>query len=122
MLETVRNLVRELGDVPLIGFAGAPFTVASYLVEGRPSRTYEHTKALMHTDPELWFALLDRLADLALASLQQPGRRRRVGRPAVRLVGRRAVARATTSATCCRASRRCSRASPTSACPASTSA
>ena len=70
VLETVRNLVRELGDVPLIGFAGAPFTVASYLVEGRPSRTYEKTKALMYTDPELWFALLDRLADLALASLQ----------------------------------------------------
>ncbi|MCU1369747.1 MAG: uroporphyrinogen decarboxylase [Ilumatobacteraceae bacterium] len=70
VLETVRNLVRELGDVPLIGFAGAPFTVASYLVEGRPSRTYEHTKALMYTEPELWFALLDRLADLALASLR----------------------------------------------------
>jgi uroporphyrinogen decarboxylase len=70
VLETVRNLVRELGDVPLIGFAGAPFTVASYLVEGRPSRTYENTKRLMYTDPELWFALLDRLADLALASLQ----------------------------------------------------
>ena len=70
VLETVRNLVRELGDVPLIGFAGAPFTVASYLVEGRPSRTYEKTKRLMYTDPELWFALLDRLADLALAWLQ----------------------------------------------------
>ena len=70
VLETVRNLVRELGDVPLIGFAGAPFTVASYLVEGRPSRTYERTKALMYTDPDLWFALLDRLADLALASLR----------------------------------------------------
>jgi uroporphyrinogen decarboxylase len=70
VLETVRNLVRELGEVPLIGFAGAPFTVASYLVEGRPSRTYEHTKRLMYTDPDLWFALLDRLADLALVSLQ----------------------------------------------------
>jgi uroporphyrinogen decarboxylase len=69
VLETVRNLVRELGDVPLIGFAGAPFTVASYLIEGRPSRTYERTKALMYTYPGLWFALLDRLADLALASL-----------------------------------------------------
>jgi uroporphyrinogen decarboxylase len=39
------------------------------LVEGRPSRTYEHTKALMYTEPDLWFALLDRLADLAIASL-----------------------------------------------------
>ena len=70
VLETVRNLVAELGDTPLIGFAGAPFTVASYLLEGRPSRTYEHTKALMYSDPDLWFALLDRLADLALASLR----------------------------------------------------
>ncbi|MCU1353274.1 MAG: uroporphyrinogen decarboxylase [Acidimicrobiales bacterium] len=70
VLETVRNLVHELGDVPLIGFAGAPFTVASYLVEGRPSRTYARTKALMYGDPELWAALLDRLADLALASLR----------------------------------------------------
>ena len=50
--ETVRNLVAEL-DVPLIGFAGAPFTVASYLIEGGPSRTYGKTKALMHGDPTL---------------------------------------------------------------------
>lgn len=68
VIETVRNLVREL-PVPLIGFAGAPFTVASYLVEGRPSRTYAKTKALMHGDPDLWFALMDRLADLAIAFL-----------------------------------------------------
>lgn len=70
VLETVRNLVAELGDVPLIGFAGAPFTVASYLVEGGPSRTYEKTKRLLYGDPDLWAALLDRLADLALASLR----------------------------------------------------
>jgi uroporphyrinogen decarboxylase len=70
VLETIRNLVRELGEVPLIGFAGAPFTVASYLVEGRPSRTYTRTKALMHGDPDLWFRLVDRLADLAVASLR----------------------------------------------------
>ena len=70
VLETVRNLVTELGDVPLIGFAGAPFTVASYLVEGAPTRTWTRTKALMHTDPELWDALVDRLADQALASLR----------------------------------------------------
>ncbi len=68
VLETVRLLVKEL-DVPLIGFAGAPFTVASYLIEGRPSRTYAKTKALMHTDPRLWHSLMDRLADLAIASL-----------------------------------------------------
>ncbi len=70
VVETVRNLVSELGDVPLIGFAGAPFTVASYLIEGRPSRTYARTKALMLGEPDLWAALLDRLADLAVASLR----------------------------------------------------
>jgi len=70
VLETIRNLVSELGDTPLIGFAGAPFTVASYLVEGRPSRTYEKTKALMLGDPDLWARLLDRLADMAIVSLR----------------------------------------------------
>ena len=70
VLDTVRGLVEELGDVPLIGFAGAPFTVASYLVEGRPSRTYALTKALMLGDPDLWHELADRLADLAVTSLR----------------------------------------------------
>ncbi len=69
VLETVRNLVGAL-DVPLIAFAGAPFTVASYLIEGRPSRTYALTKRLMYEDEPLWFALADRLADLAIDSLR----------------------------------------------------
>jgi uroporphyrinogen decarboxylase len=69
VIEAVRFLTREL-SVPLIGFAGAPFTVASYLVEGGPSRDYAKTKTLMRTDPDLWRALLDRLADLAIASLR----------------------------------------------------
>ncbi|MDE0699261.1 MAG: uroporphyrinogen decarboxylase [Acidimicrobiaceae bacterium] len=68
VLETVRQLVGEL-DVPLIGFAGAPFTVASYLIEGRPSRDYLNTKSLMLNDEHLWHSLMDRLADLAVASL-----------------------------------------------------
>jgi uroporphyrinogen decarboxylase len=68
--ETVRSLVGQLGDVPLIGFAGAPFTVASYLVEGGPSRTLGRTKALMLGDPDLWARLVDRLADMAVASLR----------------------------------------------------
>jgi uroporphyrinogen decarboxylase len=71
VLETVDILVKELpADVPLIGFAGLPFTVASYLVEGKPSRTYGLTKALMLGEPALWATLLDRLADLAIASVR----------------------------------------------------
>ena len=69
VLETVRIVVAESG-VPLIGFAGAPFTLASYLVEGGPSRTFSRTKALMHSDPELWHQIVDRLADIALATLR----------------------------------------------------
>jgi uroporphyrinogen decarboxylase len=68
VLETVRILAGELA-VPLIAFAGAPFTVASYLIEGRPSRTYARTKALMAGDPVLFGALLDRLAHLAADSI-----------------------------------------------------
>ena len=68
VIETVRRAVDAL-DVPLIGFAGAPFTVASYLVEGGPSRHHERTKALMVGDEVLWHDLMDRLADLAIASL-----------------------------------------------------
>jgi uroporphyrinogen decarboxylase len=66
----VRACVAELGATPLIGFAGAPFTLASYLVEGGPSRNHERTKALMYGDPELWHALLGRLAALAGAFLR----------------------------------------------------
>ena len=69
VLETVRQLVAEL-DRPLIGFAGAPFTVASYLIEGRPSRDYVNTKAMMFAAEPLWHALCDRLADMAITSLR----------------------------------------------------
>jgi uroporphyrinogen decarboxylase len=68
MVEAVRILAREL-DVPLIGFAGAPFTIASYFVEGGPSRDYARTKALMLGEPVLWAQLLDRLADVTISSL-----------------------------------------------------
>ncbi|HEY5665004.1 MAG TPA: uroporphyrinogen decarboxylase [Ilumatobacter sp.] len=65
--DTVDLLVRELpADVPLLAFAGAPFTVGSYLIEGAPSRTYRHTKALMHTDEVLWHRVMERLADHAV--------------------------------------------------------
>jgi uroporphyrinogen decarboxylase len=61
-LETIRILLGDL-DVPLIGFAGAPFTLASYLVEGKPSRDHLRTKALMHREPSTWDRLLDALTD-----------------------------------------------------------
>ncbi|MGH8826239.1 MAG: uroporphyrinogen decarboxylase family protein, partial [Jiangellaceae bacterium] len=67
--ESVRTLVGELGATPLIGFAGAPFTLASYLVEGGPSRHHERTKALMHAEPELWHDLLSRVAAISAAFL-----------------------------------------------------
>jgi uroporphyrinogen decarboxylase len=67
--QAVRSTVGALGGTPLIGFAGAPFTLASYLVEGGPSRGHERTKALMYGDPELWHALLARLAVIAGAFL-----------------------------------------------------
>ena len=63
--ESVLLIVAELGATPLIGFAGAPFTLASYLVEGGPSRDLTRTKALMYGDPALWRALLDRLAQIS---------------------------------------------------------
>jgi uroporphyrinogen decarboxylase len=66
----VRGLVDELGPTPLIGFAGAPFTLASYLVEGGPSREHAKTKELMHSRPDLWHALLSRLAVIAGQFLQ----------------------------------------------------
>jgi uroporphyrinogen decarboxylase len=64
VFETVRKVSRALGGrAPLIGFAGAPFTVASYVVEGGPSRDYVHTKRLMHEAPEAWHRLLGILSD-----------------------------------------------------------
>lgn len=68
--EAVGLLVRELGGTPLIGFAGAPFTLASYLVEGGPSRTHAKTKALMYGAPDVWHALCGRLAAITLEFLR----------------------------------------------------
>lgn len=65
--DTVDLLVDELADsVPLLSFAGAPFTVGSYLIEGGPSRTYRHTKAMMYTDELLWHRVMERLAESAI--------------------------------------------------------
>ena len=68
--EAVHLVLPELGATPLIGFAGAPFTLASYLIEGGPSKNHEHTKAMMHGDPELWHHLCSRLAQISGAFLR----------------------------------------------------
>lgn len=69
VLETIRILDREL-EVPLITFAGAPFTIASYLIEGRPSKNYLRTKELMYSEPKVWFSLMDKLGDMVIAYLR----------------------------------------------------
>jgi uroporphyrinogen decarboxylase len=68
--EAVKSLVGELGGTPLIGFAGAPFTLATYLIEGGPSKNHDRTKALMYGEPEMWHALMSRLTDIAIGFLQ----------------------------------------------------
>ncbi|WP_100330536.1 uroporphyrinogen decarboxylase [Bacillus xiapuensis] len=66
VLETIRLLTQEQLDVPLIGFAGAPFTLASYMIEGGPSKNYNKTKAFMYAEPNAWFALMDKLAEMTV--------------------------------------------------------
>ncbi|MEN2767701.1 uroporphyrinogen decarboxylase [Ornithinibacillus xuwenensis] len=66
VLETIRLLTEEQLTVPLIGFSGAPFTLASYLIEGGPSKNYGKTKAFMYSQSEAWFALMDKLADMTI--------------------------------------------------------
>ena len=69
--KAVGLILDELPEsVALIGFAGAPFTLASYLIEGGPSRTYERTKAMMLAEPELWHQLMGRLTDITIAFLK----------------------------------------------------
>ncbi|WP_141653485.1 uroporphyrinogen decarboxylase [Anoxybacillus suryakundensis] len=66
VLETIRLLTKEQLTVPLIGFSGAPFTLASYMIEGGPSKNYNKTKAFMYAEPKAWFALMDKLADMTI--------------------------------------------------------
>ena len=68
--EAIGLLTKELGEVPLIGFAGAPFTLASYLVEGGPSRNHEKTKAMMLGESATWHDLMDKLTDLTIEFLR----------------------------------------------------
>ncbi|MES1039570.1 MULTISPECIES: uroporphyrinogen decarboxylase [Peribacillus] len=66
VLDTIKLLTTEQLSVPLIGFSGAPFTIASYMIEGGPSKNYNKTKAFMYTEPKAWFALMDKLADMII--------------------------------------------------------
>ncbi len=74
VLEAIRSVRSQLKDIPLIGFCGAPFTVASYIVEGGASREFLKTKQMMYSAPETWHALMDKLAtvlaDYLLAQIQ----------------------------------------------------
>ena len=69
VLEAIGILTSEL-EVPLIGFGGAPFTLASYLIEGGPSKTHARTKSLMYGEPETWHKLMDRLGEIVLTYLR----------------------------------------------------
>jgi uroporphyrinogen decarboxylase len=68
--EAIGMLTAELGGTPLIGFAGGPFTLACYLIEGGPSKNFDKTRSLMYGNPELWRSLLDRLADITISFLK----------------------------------------------------
>jgi uroporphyrinogen decarboxylase len=66
VLDTIKLLTQEQLSVPLIGFAGAPFTLASYMIEGGPSKNYNKTKAFMYAEPKAWFSLMDKLAEMTI--------------------------------------------------------
>lgn len=70
VLDTIKLLTSEQLDVPLIGFAGAPFTLASYMIEGGPSKNYAKTKSFMVSEPQAWFLLMDKLADMIIVDLK----------------------------------------------------
>src|SRR5262249_45445668 len=72
--DAIALLLPALGSTPLIGFAGAPFTLASYLVEGGPSREHAKTKALMYGEPDVWHALCARLAEITTEFLRVQAR------------------------------------------------
>ena len=94
VLEAVRIVRRELEpERALVGFCGGPFTVAGYLVEGRPSRDFVRVKELMYREPAVWHALLDRLTDTFCRLRRGEGGGRRGRDPALRLLGRRALRR-----------------------------
>jgi len=97
-MEAIRLARRELpADVPLIGFAGAPFTLASYAIEGGASRTFTKTKRLMYQAPDTWHLLLSKLAEVVGKFPSGPGARRGAGAASCSTAGS-AVSRLTTIA------------------------
>lgn len=70
VLDTIKLLTKEQLNVPLIAFAGAPFTLASYMIEGGPSKNYAKTKAFMVSEPQAWFKLMDKLGDMIIVDLK----------------------------------------------------
>ncbi|MDO1831544.1 uroporphyrinogen decarboxylase family protein, partial [Escherichia coli] len=70
VLETIKILTHQQLTVPLIGFAGAPFTLASYMIEGGPSKSYNKTKAFMVSEPQAWYALMEKLADMIIIDIK----------------------------------------------------
>ncbi|MBY7143055.1 uroporphyrinogen decarboxylase [Virgibacillus sp. NKC19-3] len=70
VLDTIKLLTEEQLDVPLIGFSGAPFTLASYMIEGGSSKDYRKTKAFMYRHTDAWFALMDKLADMTITYVE----------------------------------------------------
>jgi uroporphyrinogen decarboxylase len=70
LLKSIKLVRKELdGKVPLIGFSGAPFTLASYIIEGGGSRNYIHTKTMMYTEPDTWHLLMEKLVDMVVKYL-----------------------------------------------------
>ena len=70
LMDAIRMVKRELnGQVPLIGFSGAPFTLASYITEGGGSRNYVFTKSMMYREPETWHLLMEKLTDMVIVYL-----------------------------------------------------
>ncbi len=83
--EAIQQVVRALaGKVPVIGFVGAPFTMASYMIEGGASRNFIRTKKLMYSDETLWRRLMGKIVDVLAPFAHSAGHRRRARHPGVR--------------------------------------